>query len=99
MNRYPSDLAARVAPLALAARALCAWSVGAVLAWPAQALAQTALPSGLTPGAAQAAERQQREAQQREERLQQGASDASVKAPAAPKPTAASTERNIHVER
>jgi len=102
MNLSPSDQAARVAPLALAARAVlgvCALSMGAVLAWPAQALAQTALPSGLTPGAAQAAERQQREAQQREERLQQGAPDATVKSPAAPKPSAASTERNIRVER
>ena len=96
MNPSPSEPVA-VAPLsALAARTLIA---GAMLACAGQALAQAALPSGLTPGAAQAAERQQREAQQREERLQQGAPDAAVKAPAAPKPSVASTERNIRVER
>lgn len=102
MNPSSSDQLAPVAPLALAARALlgaCALSMGAVLAWPTATQAQTTLPAGLTPGAAQAAERQQREAQEREERLQQGAPDASVTAPAAPKPSAASTERNIRVER
>ena len=77
--------------------AACSLIAGAWLSAPA--LAQSALPSGLTPGAAQAAERQQREAQQREERLQQGAPESSVQAPSAPKPAAASTERNIRVER
>ncbi len=100
MNRSHPFLAAAVAPVARAVSALVVGIVGVVgagLGTPA--MAQTSLPSGLTPGAAQAAERQQREAQQREERLQQGAPDAAVKAPDAPKPAAASTERNIRVER
>jgi len=80
-------------PLALAA-CLCLLSV-----LPSLTQAQSALPPGLTPGAAQTQERLQREEQQREQRLQQGASDAKVATPAPAPAPAASTERNIRVER
>lgn len=63
------------------------------------AWAQQALPPSVTPGAAQGQERLQREELQGQERLQQGASGAEVSTPPKPSAAAASTVRNIRVER
>lgn len=82
-------------PLTLLAR-LCL-SLGLTVSAPAWA--QQALPPGVTPGAAQGQERLLREEQQGQERLQQGAPGAEVRTPAKPAATAASTVRNIRVER
>jgi len=81
-------------------RALTLVGLTGALGWlPTLAAAQQALPPALTPGAQQSQERAQREEQQREERLRQGATGSEVRTPGNAPPPAASTVRNIQVQR